>query len=118
MAFSDYDFDDGSGKTATADQVQQAIFFARMFRDHSLLVHCHAGRCRSPAITLAVLADRLGEGREVDAVNGMLRLAPNAAPNLLVLSLAEQVLNRHGKLERAWLDRYEQAEEVAAAAAL
>ena len=44
--------------------VRAALTFARECGETSLLIHCHAGVSRSPAITLAILADWLGEGHE------------------------------------------------------
>jgi predicted protein tyrosine phosphatase len=114
LAFNDIDFGDGSGLVATRWQVRQAIEFGRMALQEcrSLLIHCHAGRCRSPAIALAILADLLGPGKEEQAVDEMLYMAPKAAPNLLVLKHADEILGLRGKLQAAWLDRFEHGEEI------
>lgn len=114
LAFNDIDFDDGSSLVATREHVRDAIDFGRrVLREHkSPLIHCHAGRCRSPAIALAIIADHLGLGREKEAVDQMLDIAPRAAPNLLVLKLTDEILERGGRLEAAWLDRYEHGEEI------
>jgi predicted protein tyrosine phosphatase len=38
-----------------------------------IAIHCEHGKSRSAAVALALLADRLGDGRERDAVNTLLR---------------------------------------------
>jgi predicted protein tyrosine phosphatase len=114
LVFNDVDFDDGSPFLATRWKVRQAIEFGRMAlqESRSLLIHCHAGRCRSPAIALAILADLLGPGKEEQAVDEMLIVAPQAVPNLLVLKHADEILGLRGKLQAAWIDRYEHGEEI------
>lgn len=116
LAFNDIDFDDGGPLIAKRHHLEEALRFYRKLKEEqgevALLVHCHVGRARSPAIALALIADELGEGREEEAVDEMLRIAPRALPNLQVLKLADDVLERHGKLKSAWIDRYEIGEEV------
>ena len=48
--------------------IKRALEFADKIDDGSLLVHCHAGISRSSAIALAVIAKRLGSGKEEEAV--------------------------------------------------
>jgi predicted protein tyrosine phosphatase len=69
-----------------------------------MLVHCHVGIGRSTAVALAILADRLGAGHEKAALAELLRIRPQAVPNLHVLSLADDILNRSGDLLRTVLD--------------
>jgi predicted protein tyrosine phosphatase len=88
----------------TADQIQQALVFAREHRDQRLLVHCHSGQCRSTAIALGVVAERLGPGREAESVATILRIRPIAAPNLLALEYVDRELGRNGALERNWME--------------
>ena len=47
--------------------IKRALEFADKFEDGSLLIHCHAGISRSSAIALAVIAKRLGSGKEEKA---------------------------------------------------
>ncbi len=67
------------------------------------LVHCHAGRCRSTAMALFLLADELGPGNEEEAVKRLFQIADRPAPNLLVLDLADKMLKRDGRLIAAWM---------------
>ena len=44
--------------------VRSALVFVRQWDQPSLLIHCHAGMSRSPAIALAILADHFGDGEK------------------------------------------------------
>lgn len=83
--------------------IKAAIEFAREHSDGSVLVHCKAGVARSTALALGILADRLGEGREGEAVNHLLKIRDCAVPNLVVLDLVDTFLERGGKLTAAWM---------------
>lgn len=84
-------------------------FYWRQFKDYEkegegqFLVHCHAGRCRSPAVALFLLADEMGAGREDEAVQRLFQVSERPAPNLLVLDLADKILKRDGRLIDAWM---------------
>lgn len=82
--------------------VEAALSFGREHADGSLLVHCRAGVSRSAAIALGIIADRLGTGSERKAVAALLMNRPVAKPNLIVLELADTLLERGGKLIDAW----------------
>ena len=47
--------------------IKRALEFADKIEDGSLLIHCHAGISRSSAIALAVIAKKLGSGKEEEA---------------------------------------------------
>lgn len=113
LAFDDLDFEDGMTCVATAEHLKAALSFARRHRDRRLLVHCQAGQCRSPAIALAILRDRLGAGKETEAVAELLRIRAISAPNLLALKLADAELECEGALEAAWLDHERTDEDIA-----
>lgn len=105
LRFDDVDFDDRLSSPATPGQVAEAIVFARGFTRSRLLVHCNAGLCRSPALALAIIADRMGRGREQEAVDALALIRPGAAPNLLVVEVADMLLGRDGALAAAWTQR-------------
>ncbi len=68
-----------------------------------IAVHCEHGKSPSGAIALALLADHLGEGREYDAVNMLLRddTENRMQPNPLAVSLADACLLRYGRIDAA-----------------
>lgn len=105
LRFDDVDFDDRLSSPARPEHVAAAISFARNFVGRRLLIHCNAGLCRSPALALAVIADRMGPGREAEAVEALAAIRPGAAPNLLVLEIADRLLGRAGDLANAWTER-------------
>ena len=65
----------------------------------SLLIHCHFGISRSPAIALAVLMSR--KMNEEQAVREILEIAPFCSPNQLMVRLIDERFDCSGKLVRA-----------------
>lgn len=84
--------------------VEAAVAFGREHANASILVHCKAGVARSSAMALALMSDRFGDGREREAVAHLLEVRPVAVPNLIVLSFADSVLERQGRLVSAWME--------------
>ena len=103
LKFEDVDAHDDGIAGPHEHHVEAAIRFAREHAGGSLLVHCHAGVCRSTAVGLAVMADRLGPGGEEEAVRRLRLSNPDAVPNLLVLRMADGFLERGGNLFDAWM---------------
>jgi hypothetical protein len=56
--------------------IKRALSFADKIGDGPLLVHCHAGISRSSAIALAIIAERLGPGKERETVQFVERINP------------------------------------------
>ncbi|NTF17075.1 hypothetical protein G6L37_01355 [Agrobacterium rubi] len=99
---------DGNGRwRASRLQVEQALGWARKWKDVRLLVHCEMGVSRSTAIALAILAERYGKGLEDDAVAHLLRIRPMASCNPFIVATADSILGRSGKLVAA-LERADQ----------
>ncbi len=85
-----------------ARHVGQLIAFARGWDSaHPILMHCWAGVSRSMAAAFTVLCDRYGPGSENDIAQEMRSRAPHAAPNRLLVRLADNALNREGRMIRA-----------------
>ena len=78
--------------------VLQALSFAEKIGDGSILIHCHAGISRSSAIALAIIAKKLGEGKEVESVKTLEKINPHARPNKLLVWLTDEILERNKKL--------------------
>jgi len=81
--------------------VRSALDFGNRFTKETMMIHCHAGSSRSPAIALAILADRLGAGMEAQAVARMFEIAEWSSPNTEVIRIADCVLERRGALVSA-----------------
>ena len=60
----------------------------------SLLIHCHAGISRSSAIALAIIATRLGEGKELQAIKMLEKINPNCSPNKSMVWMTDEILER------------------------
>lgn len=65
-----------------------------------MLIHCIAGISRSTAAALIVQSARC-EGREAEAALALRRAAPFARPNPRLISLADTLLGREGRLRGA-----------------
>jgi predicted protein tyrosine phosphatase len=90
---------------ATHAHLAEALEFARRHARGALLVHCHAGISRSPAVALAIQVDRTGD---VEAsVEWLYGRRPKAVPNLHVLRRAGEALGLGGALVDAVLGREE-----------
>ena len=80
--------------------------------DAHLLVHCHAGISRSTASMALVLAQALPDVPADRIFGEVLRIRPQAWPNLRILEIGEAMLGRRGELvaaaagvDRTQLDR-------------
>jgi predicted protein tyrosine phosphatase len=66
-----------------------------------LLIHCHAGFSRSPA-ALALLVAQTDSSLAAEAIAAeVLRIRPNAWPNLRIIELGDKLLDRGGQLIEA-----------------
>ena len=100
--FDDTDTPFGPSRAATPDEVKGLLLEGRKHVKSKLLVHCLQGQSRSAAIALGIIADRLGEGQEDEAVRALLRIRPTAVCNRLIVKYADTLLTRKGALRRAW----------------
>lgn len=100
LVFEDLDEPAEGARAASEGDVLVALEFARGIRGH-LLIHSWAGIGRAPAIALAVITDRLGPGKEPEALASVLSIERQAIPNRLVVEHADRILNRNGALVAA-----------------
>ena len=82
--------------------IEQVLNFVRSWdRSAPLVVHCYAGISRSTASAFAA-ACALNPQRDETAIARQIRAAsPIAAPNRLIVSLADKALQREGRMLRA-----------------
>jgi predicted protein tyrosine phosphatase len=73
-----------------------------------LLIHCHMGASRSTAVALMALAIVRGDSEEEEAFADLLRITNKPWPNINVVRLGDEILERGGRLV-AELNRYRTA---------
>ena len=89
------------GLVAPDGAIMQAIVdFARAARGRKLLIHCWAGISRSSAAAYVIACDHnLGFEREI--AEELRRRAPSVTPNRLMVTLADELLGRSGRMTEA-----------------
>ncbi len=66
-----------------------------------IVVHCTAGRSRSSAAAFIMLCDRLGPGKEAEAMAELLKACERTPlPNTLLVKFADELLGRKGEMIR------------------
>jgi predicted protein tyrosine phosphatase len=79
--------------------ISDLIAFARGWdRSTPFLVHCWAGISRSTAAAYIVLCDLHGRGHEDGLAEALRFHAPHAQPNRLMVSHADRLLGRDGRM--------------------
>jgi predicted protein tyrosine phosphatase len=96
-------FDDDEDPTLygapTRQQVESILEWAASLPpDARLVVNCEAGVSRSTACALSILAQQGGPGSAESAMQAVLALRPQAAPNLLIAAYADIFLGLDGEL--------------------
>ena len=83
------------------DLMQAVIEFGRHAKpQRALLIHCWAGISRSSAAAFAIACDR-NPGFERDIAIELRRRSPSATPNRLMVRLADDLLQRDGRMVEA-----------------
>ena len=90
------------GLTAPDRDLMLAVLdFGRDIREQrTLLIHCWAGISRSSAAAYAIACDR-NPGFEHDIATELRRRAPSVTPNRLMVRLADDLLQRDGRMIEA-----------------
>jgi len=94
------------------DHVADILSFGRRLltergQNPHLLVHCHAGVSRSTAAMTLILAQALPEASAIRIFGEVLRIRPQAWPNLRILEFGDAMLDRRGELIAAAADVYQ-----------
>jgi len=90
-----------TGLVAPDRTIMRAILdFARDARNHKMLIHCWAGISRSSAAAYVIACDR-NPGFEREIAEELRRRAPSVTPNGLMVSLADDLLGRSGRMTEA-----------------
>ena len=85
--------------------IKRALAFAESIKIGPLLIHCHAGISRSTAIALAIFAQELGAGKEIEAVEILKQTRECAKPNRSLVQITDHLLGRNMKLYQAANER-------------
>ena len=70
--------------------------------DFRLLIHCHQGISRSPAIALVLMRYFRGPGTEQQCLDDLLKLRPPAMPNATIIEHGDRILGCDGELIRVF----------------
>lgn len=96
-----FNFDDvvdkKDGVPCKEEDIARLIEFAGKVKG-PVLFHCVAGVSRSTAAAVIVRTAQLGYGSEDKAIEYIYSIQPNAWPNGLMISHADRLLNRNGRL--------------------
>ncbi len=112
-------FDDWLGKSDSifwapdAGRVQRIINFSLQIKEHyeknsgntHVMIVTRSARSRGPATELIILNVLAGAGHEVTCMNKLLQLQENVLPNSLMIKLADDDLDRKGKMVAALHNR-------------
>lgn len=102
LILSMWDVEQPRPQAPTESHVRAALahydIFAPPGSSAPILVHCRQRKARSTALALALLRHRAGAGSEAACLTEILRLAPDAAPNLLLVQMADNVIGCGGRL--------------------
>lgn len=81
----------GMRHAPTMDDVKEVLAFTETFTDEDkVLIHCHAGLCRSTAFAVLALVQHGATPEE--AMDKVIEVRPHAWPNKLIIRLGDIVL--------------------------
>ncbi len=104
LNFDDVEVDSEGCVAPTREDVKEAMVGGEELIAQSvvvpvhLLIHCYAGVSRSTAIALAILMMLYGKDAEDQAVEYLLRIRPQAMPNVRIVREADLILGCGGQL--------------------
>ncbi len=81
----------------TMNDIKSILDFTGTFADEdNILIHCHAGLCRSTAVAILALVQHGFTPEE--AIDEVIRIRPQAWPNALIIRLGDVALEMDGEL--------------------
>ncbi len=105
LAINDVVDSTDSDAPPTAKHIGRLLAFGRAWEAEApMLVHCWAGISRSTAAAYILLCDRSAPGSETDVARALRYRAPHACPNPLMIRLADEILDRNGRMIQAVQD--------------
>ena len=92
---------DGHTPPSRADAERMIAFFESWKREAPMLIHCWAGISRSTAAAFTAFCMFRPGASEEELALELRRASPSATPNRLIVSLADDVLGRQGRMVKA-----------------
>lgn len=92
---------DGHVPPAAGDAGKLISFFRSWDRQDPMLVHCWAGISRSTAAAYTALCMFRPDASEDELAQELRAASPSATPNRLIVSLADDLLGRQGRMVKA-----------------
>ena len=91
------------GMVCPADEhVNEFLAFARRWdRRAPMVIHCFAGISRSTAAAFSVFCAARPDLDEAEIALRLRRRSPEATPNILIVSIADRILGRSGRMVKA-----------------
>jgi predicted protein tyrosine phosphatase len=91
----------GHTPPTAADAERMLAFFQSWQREAPMLIHCWAGISRSTAAAFTALCMLRPAADEEELALELRRASPSATPNRLIVSLADDILGRQGRMVKA-----------------
>lgn len=105
IAVSDVDAAQNGHILACREHIESLLAFAGAWdRREPLVMHCYAGVSRSPAAAYITACALLPGRAESDLAQDLRRASPTATPNRRLIALADEMLDRQGRMVRAIAD--------------
>ena len=104
LRFDDISFPMDDYEEPREIHIYKSLQFADENKNGSFLIHYHAGISRSSAIALAIISNKLGKGKEKEAVKILQEINPYCRPNKLLVQMTDKILKREQELLKAVQD--------------
>jgi predicted protein tyrosine phosphatase len=92
---------DGHTPPTATDAEKMLAFFQSWQREAPMLIHCWAGISRSTAAAFIALCMLRPAADEEELALELRRASPSATPNRLIVSLADDIMGRQGRMVKA-----------------
>jgi predicted protein tyrosine phosphatase len=84
------------------EHVEELIAFVRRWpREAPMIIHCYAGVSRSSAAAFVAVCTLNPAGDERAIATALRRASPTATPNIRIVTIADQLLGRQGRMIKA-----------------